>query len=70
MWTAERLDLFDHSFLIRDPAKTISSMFSHWPDFHAAEIGVREQRELFDRIADRDGKAPPVLDSDDLLADP
>ena len=70
MWTAERLDLFDHCFLIRDPAKTISSMFSHWPDFHASEIGVREQRELFDRIADRDGKAPPVLDSDDLLADP
>ena len=29
-----------------------------------------EQRELFDRIADRDGKAPPVLDSDDLLTDP
>ena len=70
MWTAERLDMFNHSFLIRDPAKTISSMFSHWPDFHPAETGVREQRELFDRIADRDGKAPPVLDSDDLLADP
>ena len=70
MWTDERLGMFDHSFLIRDPAKTISSMFRHWPDFHPGEVGLVEQRELFDRIADRDGEAPPVLDSDDLLADP
>ncbi|MEM7044740.1 MAG: sulfotransferase family protein, partial [Pseudomonadota bacterium] len=27
MWTEEMLDLFTHSFLIRDPAKTITSMF-------------------------------------------
>ena len=70
MWTEERLGMFDHSFLIRDPAKTISSMFRHWPDFHPGEVGLVEQRELFDRIADRNGEAPPVLDSDDLLADP
>ena len=70
MWTDERLDLFHHSFLIRDPAKTLSSLFRHWPDFHPGEVGVVEQRELFDRVADRNGAAPPVLDSDDLLADP
>ena len=70
MWTEPRLALFNHSFLIRDPAKTLVSMFRHWPDFHPQEVGVVEQRELFDRIADRDGRAPPVLDSDDLLADP
>ena len=70
MWTDARLDLFNHSFLIRDPAKTITSMFHHWPDFDPKETGFIEQRELFDRIADRAGEAPPVLDSDDLLADP
>ena len=70
MWTDERLDMFHHSFLIRDPAKTLTSLFRHWPDFHPGEVGVVEQRELFDRIADRNGAAPPVLDSDDLLADP
>ena len=70
MWTGERLAMFDHSFLIRDPAKTITSMYEHWPDFHPGEVGFVEQRELFDRVADRDGRAPPVLDSDDLLADP
>ena len=70
MWTDERLDLFEHSFLIRDPAKTITSMFRHWPDFHPAEVGHAEQRALFDRLADRTGEAPPVIDSDDLLEDP
>ena len=70
MWTNERLELFNHSFLIRDPAKTITSMYKHWPDFHPAEVGHVEQRELFDRLADRTGKPPPVIDSDDLLDDP
>ncbi len=51
-------------------AKTIMSMFSKWPDFHEDEVGFKEQRELFDMICDRDGAAPPVLDSDDLLEAP
>ena len=70
MWTDERLDLFTHSFLIRDPAKTITSMFDKWPDFHIKEVGFPEQRELFDRIAQKTGKAPPVIDSDDMLENP
>lgn len=70
LWTDEWLDNFNHSFLIRDPAKTVTSMFKHWPDFDIAETGFAEQRELFDRLNERHGSPPPVLDSDDLLADP
>lgn len=70
MWTDERLDLFTHSFLIRDPAKTITSMYDKWPDFHEKEVGFPEQRELFDRVAQKYGKAPPVIDSDDMLENP
>ena len=33
MWDDDLLALFNHSFLIRDPAKTITSMFDKWPDF-------------------------------------
>ena len=62
--------LFTHAFLIRDPAKTITSMYNKWPDFHEAEVGFPEQRRLFDRISAWQGHAPPVIDSDDLLADP
>ena len=70
IWDDALLALFTHSFLIRDPAKTITSMYDKWPDFHEKEVGFAEQRALFDRIAERDGRSPPVLDSDDLLEDP
>ena len=64
------LDLFTHTFLIRDPAKMIPSMFDKWPDFHIAETGYQEQYVLFDRICERDGKAPPVIDAEELLDNP
>ncbi|MEO1316730.1 MAG: sulfotransferase family protein [Pseudomonadota bacterium] len=69
-WDEAFLRLFTHSFLIRDPAKTITSIHAKWPDFHEKEVGFTEQRQLFDLIAEQDGKAPPVIDSDDLLEDP
>ncbi len=69
-WTDEFLSHFNHSFLIRDAAKVVTSVQKKWPDVHLKELAFAEQRELFDRIADRDGKAPPVVDSDDLLENP
>ena len=68
--TDEFLSHFKHSFLIRDPAKTITSMFKHWPDFVLEEVGFIEQRKLFDRLCDLLGQTPPVIDSDDLLEHP
>ncbi len=70
MWTDEFLSHFDHSFLIRDPAKVATSMYEHWPDFVLEETGFVEQRQLFDRLGDQTGTAPPVIDIDDLLEDP
>ena len=70
IWDSKFLEYFNHSFLIRDPAKTITSMFKHWPDFHMIEAGFIEQRQLFDLVSDHLGSPPPVLDSDDLLEDP
>lgn len=71
MWTPEFLSHFTHAFLIRDPAKTISSMYDKWPDFHEGEVGFPEQRALFDLLtALSNGTPPPVIDSDDLLEDP
>ncbi|MBC6442167.1 MAG: hypothetical protein GDA53_03415 [Rhodobacteraceae bacterium] len=59
-----------HGFLIRDHARSIPSIFRPGPDWVVAEYGVEEHRRLFDRIAGRDGKVPPVADSDDLLENP
>ncbi len=70
LWTDEFLSHFSHSFLIRDPAKVLSSCHRNWSEFVTKEIGFDDQRRLFDRLCERDGKAPPVIDSDDLLEDP
>jgi hypothetical protein len=70
LWSDEFLDHFTHSFLIRDPAKVATSMYKNWPDFVLEETAFVEQRELFDRLSDRLGTPPPVVDSDDLLSNP
>lgn len=70
MWDDEMLSHFTHSFLIRNPAMTITSMYDKWPDFHEKEVGFAEQRELFERLMDKTGSPPPVIDSDDLLQNP
>ena len=70
MWSPEMLSHFTHSFLIRDPAKTITSMYDKWPDFDEKEVGFPEQRALFDFVTDIYGTPPPVIDSDDMLEDP
>ncbi len=70
MWDAEFLSHFTHAFLIRDPAKTISSMYNKWPDFDELEVGFPEQRALFDLLTALNGSPPTVIDSDDLLENP
>ncbi len=70
MWTSDFLSHFTHAFLIRDPAKTITSMHAKWPDFHEGEVGFPEQRALFDLLWALSGTPPPVIDSDDLLESP
>ena len=64
------LDAFIHSFLIRDPAETLTSMHGQWTDFTLAETGFAEQRDLFDVLTERTGSPPPLIDADDLLDDP
>lgn len=70
LWTEEFLGLFRHSFLIRDPAKVLTSVHKHWPEFVDKEVGFEEQRRLFDQLCDAQGTPPPVIDSDDLLENP
>ena len=64
------LDAFNHSFLIRDPAKTLTSMYGQWTDFTLDETGFAEQRQLFDLLTQRTGAPPPAIDADDMLDDP
>ncbi len=71
VWDRECLSNFTHAFLIRDPAKTITSIYDKWPDFDELKVGFPEQRALFDLLtAFNDGTPLPVVDSNDLLEDP
>jgi hypothetical protein len=66
------LDFPDHAhgFLIRHPARVVASYAAKRIDISLHDLGYERQRDDFDRIADRQGKAPPVLDSADILRDP
>jgi len=76
LWRGDFLDGFEHSFLIRDPAKVLASLHRSWiklgdeEGFTRNEIGFDEQRVLFDLLSEKSGAAAVVIDSDDLLADP
>ena len=66
-------DWCDHvvnAFLIRAPEAVLMSYSQKRDDFTLDEIGLPAQAELFDRAADRLGRAPPVIESQDVLADP
>ncbi|HST35368.1 MAG TPA: HAD family hydrolase [Allosphingosinicella sp.] len=61
---------FTHAFLIRDPARMIASYLRKREAASFEDFGLERQAEFFEREADRLGAAPPVVDANDVLADP
>jgi hypothetical protein len=59
-----------HGFLIRHPARVVASYAARRENAAFEDLGFAAQAELFDRVAQAAGQAPPVLDSTDLRADP
>lgn len=59
-----------NAFLIRDPARVLASYARKMETVSLEAIGIPQQAELFDRVCQIRGEAPPVVDSDDILADP
>ncbi len=57
-------------FLIRHPARVVASYAKKREGPTLADIGFVQQAELFDQVADREGRAPVVIDSADIRADP
>ena len=57
-------------FLIRDPALVVASYVKSRADCTPADIGLLQQAELFDRVAQRLGHAPLVIDGERFLQDP
>ena len=57
-------------FLIRDPALVVASYVKSRASVVADDIGLLQQARLFDEVADRLGRAPPVIDAERFLHDP
>ena len=59
-----------NAFLIRAPEPTLASYAKRRAQFTLDEIGLPAQVALFERAADRLGRAPPVVDGAAVLARP
>lgn len=57
-------------FLIREPGAVIRSYTKVREAPTPEDLGFPQQNELFDHVRSLTGRIPPVVDSDDLLADP
>lgn len=57
-------------FLIRDPAEVIVSYLKKNGEPRVEDLGFLQQAEIFDYVCTATGNAPPVLDADDVLANP
>jgi hypothetical protein len=57
-------------FLIRTPEAVLASYSAKRAEFLPADIGFASQRELFEGEAERLGRAPPVIDAEDVLDNP
>jgi hypothetical protein len=65
-WT----DGFVNAFLIRAPEAALASYARKRADFTLEEIGLPAQFALFERAAERLGRAPPVIEGAQVLTDP
>ncbi|MBM3492407.1 MAG: HAD family hydrolase [Alphaproteobacteria bacterium] len=59
-----------HAFLIRRPQDVVRSYARERPDVNFADLGFAEQAALYEEVAAITGRRPPVLDADDVLAEP
>lgn len=59
-----------NAFLIRRPDEIVASYREKRGEITLDDIGVVRQAELFDREADRLGRAPPVVEGADVTAAP
>jgi hypothetical protein len=60
----------ENVFLIRHPARVVASYARKREGATLEDIGFAQQARLFDTVADWLGRAPLVIDSADIRADP
>ena len=64
------LDQLTHCFLIREPREMVTSLLEFIPQPTLADTGLPQQLRIFERVRKQTGRVPPVIDAQDVLADP
>ena len=64
------IDGVTNAFLIRAPERVLASYAAKRAEVCAADLGYAIQRRMFDRIAEKTGRPPIVIDSNDVRASP
>lgn len=59
-----------HAFLIRAPERVVASYAAKNELRRPEMLGFAQLRDYFEHETERSGRTPPVVDSDDILADP
>jgi len=64
------LDEMTNVFLLRSPARVLASYAQKRDSVTLADIGFEGQARLFERVAERLGQAPVVVEAEDIRRDP
>ena len=64
------IDGVSNVFLIRQPAAVAASYAQKRHEVTLEDLGFPQQVDIFERVADRLGTAPPVIEAGDVLRDP
>ena len=64
------LDELVNCLLIREPREMLTSLVHFIPEPVATDTGLPQQLRIFDRVANKTGRDPLVIDARDLLEDP
>lgn len=59
-----------HAFLIRSPERVLASFSAKLEDVTLEDIGFLQQAEIFDRVAQAQGKPAPVVEAEDVRRHP
>jgi Sulfotransferase domain len=60
----------EHTFIVREPRQTISSMYHMKPTITCPEIGYEHLHEIFELASQFKGGTPTVINADHLVRDP
>jgi hypothetical protein len=64
------IDRLTNAFLIREPREMLISLMEFLPSPAIEQTGLPQQVKLFERVAEREGRTPAVVDAKDVLLDP